>query len=478
MNERLTQLRPYIRWIPLAILVIAVIVVLVADSLAAPETTAPGVQATASPQPSDTAFQTAPPAGTEASPTATITLGSGGMRTPIGGFSTQAVVTQGTPQPSVQAGSPSPTITFYVRTYSRTTPTRLASATPTRQIIYRSPTWTRVPTRTLTVTPTRTRTRTPTTTYTATLTFTASLTFTPTATFTATPTYTATPKPPHIAFSADQNADTFPDLLIMNVDGSNVTPVLTGTDADGFLLCDWSPDGEWLVYEAVVDGTRQLFRVHPDGSGAEPVAGQPAANNSQAAYSPDGQWLAFRSDNGTQADLYLLRVDGAEIFQLTNDAQDDRQPDWAPDGETLVFSRFSPEPAPGSYDLYTLDVSGLLFGPPNPPPPPLRRTFSLEEEAEPRWSPSGAWVVFSRKVLSGNWDIFALDSYWSLQRTMTTGAADDTQPAWTRDSKKVIFITTRKGGAEIFQMNADGSGQVEIVNGLTNAGEQRPNYQP
>lgn len=478
MNERLSQLRPYIRWIPLAVILIAVILVLVADSSGNPAV--PGLEATASPLPSDTAFQTAPPAlEITATPTLTLTAG-GGMRTPIGGFVTQAVVTQGTPQPSLQSGSgsPSPTITFYVRTYSRTTPTRIASLTPTRQVIYRSPTWTRVPTRTMTITPTRTRTRTPTRTFTATLTFTASLTFTPTSTFTATPTYTATPKPPHIAFSADQNADTFPDLLMMGVDGSAVTVVLAGADTDGFLLCDWSADGEWLAYEAVVDGARQLFRVHPDGSGAERITGQPAANNSQAAYSPDGQWLVFRSDNGTQADLYMLRVDGAELFQLTNDAADDRQPDWAPDGETLVFSRFSSEPAPGSYDLYTLDVSGLLFGPPNPVPPPLRRTFTLEEEAEPRWSPTGVWVAFSRKVLSGNWDIYALDSYWSLQRTMTTGAADDLQPAWTRDGKKVIFITTRKGGAEIFQMNADGSGQVEIINGLDNAGEQRPNYQP
>jgi eukaryotic-like serine/threonine-protein kinase len=52
--------------------------------------------------------------------------------------------------------------------------------------------------------------------------------------------------------------------------------------------------------------------------------------------SPDGEWLIM-SNRGPQENLYLVRTDGSEIRQITNDAFKDRGPSWSPDGREIYF---------------------------------------------------------------------------------------------------------------------------------------------
>ncbi len=53
--------------------------------------------------------------------------------------------------------------------------------------------------------------------------------------------------------------------------------------------------------------------------------------------SPDGRWVAFVTGEGQQEDLYVVRTDGSELKQLTNDLARDQMPRWSPNGRLITF---------------------------------------------------------------------------------------------------------------------------------------------
>ena len=68
----------------------------------------------------------------------------------------------------------------------------------------------------------------------------------------------------------------------------------------------WSPDGQWIVFTSERNGSADLYRMRPDGSGLEQLTRDPAYDD-QAAFSPDGNRLAFvttRADG--RANLWIL----------------------------------------------------------------------------------------------------------------------------------------------------------------------------
>jgi Tol biopolymer transport system component len=70
--------------------------------------------------------------------------------------------------------------------------------------------------------------------------------------------------------------------------------------------------------------------------------------------SPDGEWVVFGATGDKQEDLFLVRRDGTEVRQLTNDKDKDRAPQWSPDGRQIVF--FSGRS--GRYEYWTINPDG------------------------------------------------------------------------------------------------------------------------
>ena len=60
------------------------------------------------------------------------------------------------------------------------------------------------------------------------------------------------------------------------------------------------------------------------------------------AVGPTGQ-IAFTRTVDGNTDIYMMNLDGTGLVRLTDDPAPDRQEVWSPDGQTLFFSRSSPE---------------------------------------------------------------------------------------------------------------------------------------
>jgi TolB protein len=163
---------------------------------------------------------------------------------------------------------------------------------------------------------------------------------------------------------------------------------------------------------------------------------------SSVAWSPDGSELIY----SMQGSLWRQRVGSDEARQLTSGPGYDYQPDWAPDGRTVVYASYRDD----AIELRLLDV-------------PSGESRSLLADGavnvEPRWSPDGTRIAFVSTAYEGRWHIFVAslkpDGGLGTPERVTEdresglpryyyGAHDQyLSPTWSPDGKDLIFISNR-----------------------------------
>jgi Tol biopolymer transport system component len=121
----------------------------------------------------------------------------------------------------------------------------------------------------------------------------------------------------------------------------------------------------------------QTGRVH----GPPSLVYQGARSIRTCDVSPDGAWLVLWASLPSE-DLLLIRPDGSDLLQLTNDLARDRTPRWSPDGSEILFT----SNRSGKYEAWTIRPDGSrLTQVTNLPDWPVLYPF---------WSPDGRSIAF------------------------------------------------------------------------------------
>jgi len=81
------------------------------------------------------------------------------------------------------------------------------------------------------------------------------------------------------------------------------------------------------------------------------------------AVSPDGTRVVFSMQAGRSMHLFMMRVDGSDLVQLTDERSIDVQPAWSPNGKWIVFTSNRSEadmrhPNKGNWDIWAVDIQG------------------------------------------------------------------------------------------------------------------------
>ena len=127
-------------------------------------------------------------------------------------------------------------------------------------------------------------------------------------------------------------------LRIMNLEDHSVN-VLT-EEYDNFPV--WSPRGDLIAFMRRIDGNFEVATIHPDGKDLS-VLTHTKGNEAHLAWSPDGERLLFTSSRmgfkdealligapQPYGEIFVMRFDGTEVEQLTDDQWEEGTPAWQP----------------------------------------------------------------------------------------------------------------------------------------------------
>jgi len=164
------------------------------------------------------------------------------------------------------------------------------------------------------------------------------------------------------------------------------TPQPITTSSEWSAQPSLSRDGRRLIY--ATESGRSFVELVPFDPETGRVAG-PSSLAYQGArairscdVSPDGAWLALGAASPTE-DVLLIRPDGSDLRQLTNDRERDRTPFWAPGGSRILFS----SNRSGKYEIWTIRPDGSeLTQVTHVPDQPVYLPF---------WSPDGKRIGFA-----------------------------------------------------------------------------------
>ncbi|NHZ73815.1 MAG: protein kinase, partial [Nitrospirae bacterium] len=115
-------------------------------------------------------------------------------------------------------------------------------------------------------------------------------------------------------------------------------PEWVTTGSIQFSSVDISADGEWVVFYTRARPEGNLYIARIDGSGLRQLTSDEAMDR-VPRWSPDGEWVAFFSDRSGTLQIWKIRRDGSDLQQLTESTPNIGLLAWAPDGERIAAMR-------------------------------------------------------------------------------------------------------------------------------------------
>jgi TolB protein len=199
-----------------------------------------------------------------------------------------------------------------------------------------------------------------------------------------------------------------------------------------------------IAFESVRDGNAEIYVMRADGSDQINLTQNPAADFAPV-WSPDGARLAFISDRSGQQEIYVINVegalrgaDGSGATQLTSGLTSLWSPlSWSPDGSRLAITR-GPANFPNDredIDIYLVsaDGSGAVSVIQNP-----------QSDFAPQWSPDGSRIAFTG-LRSANNALYAINPDGTGLTTLGwEGGRDAGSYAWSPDGSRVAYFSVSR----------------------------------
>jgi Tol biopolymer transport system component len=276
--------------------------------------------------------------------------------------------------------------------------------------------------------------------------------------------------------------------------------VATGTltpNATDTLASTLSPPNEVLtgvmvfpVYDPAA-GTYNIYAAKPDGSERRLVvaeASQPTLNSSgdriayrswaqnrglleqglegeegwqfnfygeaaRPAFAPDDQSFLFHSrEGGEPPAIYHTSGTSYYVLRRINIPIQGESPAWLPDGRFVYKGWLDSEQG-----LILSNLDGSF-------PKPLITDHSSDAKGDtksdtnPAVSPDGGSVVFM-SARDGDWDVFKVNIDGTGLMQLTTDPANNGLPTWSPDGETIAFVSDRGGEWAMWAMDGDGSNQ-------------------
>jgi Tol biopolymer transport system component len=161
--------------------------------------------------------------------------------------------------------------------------------------------------------------------------------------------------------------------------------------------------------------------------------------DSGVAVDPTGRWMVYASTRHSEhADIYVQRVDGTSVTQLTNDSADDAFPVFSPDGKKIAFC----STRSGTWQVHVMDADGRNV---------VQLTSGRTQCIHPSFAPDGKRVAYSSMgARSGQWELWTASLDSGEQKMIGYGLF----PSWSprKDVDRIAYQRPRQRGSRWFSL--------------------------
>jgi len=243
-------------------------------------------------------------------------------------------------------------------------------------------------------------------------------------------------------------------------------------------------------------GKYDTYLANADGSGRRLVAEEMR----QPALRPDGSWLVLNGTRRNYEHLCLVQSNGTNLREIT-DFLEDGQPNWSPDGKTVVFASnrhgdkqfriyfiddvpygggkvegrslsYGPDDVRGQMPAWTADGrivfrgcdlespandcngTGLYIVSAAPGAHTPKRLTQHPEDTAP--AVYGNTIAFMSNR-DGTWEIYSMSLDGTGVKRLTNNAALDGLPVWSPDGKTIAFVSDQGGAWAVWAMSPNGA---------------------
>jgi uncharacterized protein YgiM (DUF1202 family) len=241
------------------------------------------------------------------------------------------------------------------------------------------------------------------------------------------------------------------------------------------------PPSGLLVFQKSSGG--DIMRINADGTELQKVSA-----GIDPVLSPDGTQVAFTRWQGDVGTLWVANIDGSGERPVLGEMRKAKGPDWSPDGSQIVLN-YQQGGQPENQEVCQSPDRGIPFG----------RAENIRVKTEdgkvvaicytrladphwtlrvidvtdgnfkdmygglyafrPSWDPQADWRIVSD---AGN-GLLATDINSADFRQQLTSVIQDGSPAFSPDGRFIAVTTREQNGSNIYRLNANGSGRVQLT---------------
>jgi len=200
---------------------------------------------------------------------------------------------------------------------------------------------------------------------------------------------------------------------------------------------------------------------------------------SSVAWSPDSKEVAY----SMAGSLWRQKMDSKIAQQLTDGPGYDYQPDWSPDGKSIVYVSYQKD----AIELWLLHLATGKT---------QQLTYDGAVNVEPRWSPDGKRIVFVSTSYNKRFHVFRADvrdgrlenvvrltgeTKSALPRYYYSAFDMEISPVWTRDGQEILFVSNKghiHGTGGFWRMKGEPGAEAHEIHYEETNWKARPDFSP